>query len=711
MKIDILVGVAYRGGVEEVINETAKYLKRNGHSIRILQCIWQEKDWVSQGLYFSYFFNAEKDEWSGNYNDIAGAYKAFAENEGYPDVVLAAGWPVLVPIVRAVVEQRAKVISWMHGDLQAYVTGGFGGYPELAAADAHFCINHVLANGILENIRDAKTFLVRNPLNLERIIFNENRDAHRLAYVGRLSSEKNIPYLLQLFSKTNENYILDVVGDTDVPGGLQMLDEYCKSLGVQERVFFHGWLDNPWEVLEDSAALLLTSDREGASLVAKEALLCGMYVITTPTEGPTEFIVHEKNGFFIPFATLDSLSRLLDSLNANELQIPKPGVCRESVANLLEEEELKDFESFLFQVYERKIKVEMVIPQLAEKGGLDKIINAYVDYLLNNEDIELRVVQLVDSGLVWWNGNCSVESLYKVKDNPSFMDSAEAYAEYLEQTKIKPDLILATGWPVTITIVREALRRTGFQIPLIGYLHMTLKESEKTGVGGVSCLNDADVIFSISKQIDLEIENTSLPIKTIRVNNGIEFPKECSHNNKMSSKVLLYIGRLVDGKNLPMIFRAIAGTKENWNLRIVGQGELEKAKAQAKDAGVLDRVEFCGFKADPYENAEDVMFCVMPSNYEGFCLVIPEALSRGIPVISTPVGCATEVIRPGENGYLIGIDDSAMLTEILDMVSDGALPVPDATTCRDSVLRFEQTNTFESLNRALMDVYSNYKKD
>lgn len=345
-----------------------------------------------------------------------------------------------------------------------------------------------------------------------------------------------------------------------------------------------------------------------------------------------------------------------------------------------------------------KIQVEIVIPQLAEKGGLDQIINDFYEYVSLKEDMELHIVQLVDTGLVWWNELCPVANLYKAAENPSFMDTAEAYADYLESAEKKPDVILATGWPVTITIVREALRRTGQRILLIGYPHMTLQEGQETGVGGVACLNDADVVFAISKQIENEIIDSGLPTRWLREDNGIRFPEVSGNRDEIQKKKkLLYIGRLVGGKNLSMVYRAIANAKDDWSLRVVGQGETEKEKHVADACGVSDRVEFCGYRNNPYSNSENVMFCVMPSNYEGFCLVIPEALSRGIPVISTPVGCATEVIRPGENGYLVNVDDDGMLTEILDLISDGKLPIPDAKTCRESVTEFELNHAFEKM--------------
>jgi UDP-D-galactose:(glucosyl)LPS alpha-1,6-D-galactosyltransferase len=274
----------------------------------------------------------------------------------------------------------------------------------------------------------------------------------------------------------------------------------------------------------------------------------------------------------------------------------------------------------------------------------------------------------------------------------------------LEET---PDVILATGWPVTITIVRGALRRTGLNALLIGYPHMTFREGQEHGVGGIQCIADADAVFAISKQVEAEIEQSGMPVSVFRENDGIQFPAKVIDRDQFPKKrKLLYVGRLVGYKNLPMVFRAIANTKEEWILSVVGQGEDEKTRQTAADCGVLDKIEFQGFSQEPYANTEDISFCVVTSNYEGFCLVIPEALSRGIPIISTPVGCTTEVIKPGENGYLVNVNDDCMLTEILDLIAEEKLPIPSAKACRESVLDFEMNHTFEKMVQDIKTLYA-----
>jgi glycosyltransferase involved in cell wall biosynthesis len=65
---------------------------------------------------------------------------------------------------------------------------------------------------------------------------------------------------------------------------------------------------------------------------------------------------------------------------------------------------------------------------------------------------------------------------------------------------------------------------------------------------------------------------------------------------------------------------------------------------------------------------------VSPSTYEGFGMVIVEAMSQRLPVVATPVGCAPMLIRDGDNGVLVPPRDPAALAAALRrLLRDGAL--------------------------------------
>jgi len=61
---------------------------------------------------------------------------------------------------------------------------------------------------------------------------------------------------------------------------------------------------------------------------------------------------------------------------------------------------------------------------------------------------------------------------------------------------------------------------------------------------------------------------------------------------------------------------------------------------------------------------------VFPSTYEGFGLVVLEAMSQGLPVIATPVGCVPDLIRDGDNGLVVPARDANALARAVRRLMD-----------------------------------------
>ncbi|MEI5583924.1 glycosyltransferase [Agromyces sp. CCNWLW213] len=122
-------------------------------------------------------------------------------------------------------------------------------------------------------------------------------------------------------------------------------------------------------------------------------------------------------------------------------------------------------------------------------------------------------------------------------------------------------------------------------------------------------------------------------------------------------RVAVFVGHEFDRKGLPIVLEALASAPTLLLMVVGGNARLlERAKATADRFGVADRVLFVGQHGDvrPLLAAADLF--VLPSYYESSGLVFLEALASGLPVIATPVGVAAELVRNGENGYLVGPD-------------------------------------------------------
>ena len=141
-------------------------------------------------------------------------------------------------------------------------------------------------------------------------------------------------------------------------------------------------------------------------------------------------------------------------------------------------------------------------------------------------------------------------------------------------------------------------------------------------------------------------------------------------------KQIVSVGRLQPQKNHKLLLDAFAAFHKvytDYELHIFGIGELENdLKKQAEDLHIENYVVFRGFSSDVQHEIWDSAMFVLSSDYEGISNSMIEALSMGVPVISTdcPVGGSRTYIENGVNGILTPVGDQKALTEAMIRLAD-----------------------------------------
>jgi len=140
-----------------------------------------------------------------------------------------------------------------------------------------------------------------------------------------------------------------------------------------------------------------------------------------------------------------------------------------------------------------------------------------------------------------------------------------------------------------------------------------------------------------------------------------------SHGVSTSDKVILAVGRLSKAKDYFNLFKAMAIVLkqfQNVRLWIVGDGELRNdLMNQAKILGIHHKVDFMGVQknVEIWMNSADVF--VLSSAWEGFGLVVAEAMACEKVVVATDAGGVKEVL--GDCGFLVPTRDSESLSAAL----------------------------------------------
>jgi glycosyltransferase involved in cell wall biosynthesis len=184
----------------------------------------------------------------------------------------------------------------------------------------------------------------------------------------------------------------------------------------------------------------------------------------------------------------------------------------------------------------------------------------------------------------------------------------------------------------------------------------------------------SDVITSPTRSSADYFEEMTGLTGVIAVSNGIDGTLYTPDFAPRTGNRVVFVGRLDDEKHIDELIDATAKLDPALDVQvdIVGAGEArEKLQAQAREAGVADRIHFRGKLSDQDLRAALTAATVfaMPSRAELQCIAAMEAEASGLPVVAANAMALPHLVRDGENGHLYEPGDidgfAAGLTDVL----------------------------------------------
>lgn len=144
------------------------------------------------------------------------------------------------------------------------------------------------------------------------------------------------------------------------------------------------------------------------------------------------------------------------------------------------------------------------------------------------------------------------------------------------------------------------------------------------------------------------------------------------------NKTVIAAGRLSYQKNFAALIRiwnTIHSHYPDWKLEIWGSGGCqEELTTQINEMHLEDCVFLKGYSADVISKMADSSIFVLSSVFEGWGLVIVEAMSVGLPIVAYQCPCGPkDIIAEGEDGFLVPVGDEQLfaqrLSELMDNIS------------------------------------------
>jgi glycosyltransferase involved in cell wall biosynthesis len=212
--------------------------------------------------------------------------------------------------------------------------------------------------------------------------------------------------------------------------------------------------------------------------------------------------------------------------------------------------------------------------------------------------------------------------------------------------------------------------------------------------------NQADVVFCYTDEDRDRVREFGVNSRIEVVHNGIDterFSPEGSSSDRVDhdGPVVLFVGRLVEGKRPSDAVAAVSRLAEERNaeLYVAGEGPLRSEL-------VDDHVEFFG--QIPYEDmpavyrAADAL--ILPSRAEGLPRTVLEAMASGVPVVVSDLEQVTPVVD--DAGVAVPVEDVAGFVDGLETVLDGDVGDPRAQVEG----QFDWADTVERTTRVLEEL-------
>lgn len=174
--------------------------------------------------------------------------------------------------------------------------------------------------------------------------------------------------------------------------------------------------------------------------------------------------------------------------------------------------------------------------------------------------------------------------------------------------------------------------------------------------------------------------------------------------------IMIYPANLVHEKNHSMLFDSLQIiVRETNDVKLILPGQpicVEEYKKVLLDMGLIDYVDFLGYRRDIEKLVGLSDISVSPSKREGLPVNLIEAMAIGNAIVATDVRGNNDLVEDGVNGYLVKVgDNETMAQRILELIGDREKLAAFGRASRDRVEAFST----DSVNHEMTDIYSELK--
>ncbi|MHA3092434.1 glycosyltransferase [Acinetobacter brisouii] len=333
-------------------------------------------------------------------------------------------------------------------------------------------------------------------------------------------------------------------------------------------------------------------------------------------------------------------------------------------------------------------KILLIADELSGRGGTEKVLKAFHHYFNNYKEYQINLLLLNSCKHTEWLDNINYEA-YDASDIVRIKRKNNIALRCFLQGKIKkkykykimenflqkfiknkePDIIISTGHCYLSQLYK--IRNINFlNYKIVFWDHMAHSYYLSDNKEFLKNINVVDYFFVISTGIKKSLLQLGiLGTKIGLIYNPIK-KQEISKFNVEKIK-FIYVGRLFlyDQKRCMDIIRAIKKIEDlDFIFEFYGDGQdKDQLILECKKLEIDHKIIFKGWFDQPWNYIEDASCLILSSQYEGFGLVLAEAISYGIPCISSDCKFGPEdIIIPSVNGHLFEVGNVDQLAHMME---------------------------------------------
>jgi len=352
------------------------------------------------------------------------------------------------------------------------------------------------------------------------------------------------------------------------------------------------------------------------------------------------------------------------------------------------------------------MKIIFVIPNLSS-GGAERVISILADsFIEHGVDVDIL---LLKERKISYSISEKVNIVYLDMDllSCSKITACKYMRKYFKKEKQKHKKIVVIPF-LDVCLKRTLIASLGLNIPVIA------SERNDPNQKGTSFIKKikSNIPYILATHCIFQTTGARnyycriVRNKSDIIMNPLSMASDIQWKGQKSRRIIS-VGRLEPQKNQMLLINAFSHIHKefpDYKLEIYGEGSLRKQlQSRINELNLEDAVYLCGCSSDIYSIMENALLFVLSSDYEGLSNALIEALSTGMPVISTDHQCggAGMLIKNGANGMLIPVNDEyAMFNAMKRIIEDEEFALSIAENAR----KIRKVLSVEKISNKWLDI-------